>query len=178
MTTQQLHDRLTAPEMTARARLTDLIENTDELTATLQEWLRIPLDHHLHRHELRPPTSPERDALQLHSSTLHVLAREGVLRAAIPASDELVVARVSAVIARQRLPQPARSALDLGELPLGAILRRHLVRRHTHVADPAEGSDSTGRAQLLQVRATLTIPGRGRVAVVDETIYLALLRPG
>jgi len=177
MTTHQLHDRLTAAEITARNVLTDLIENTDELTATLQEWLRIPLDHQLHHHELRTPTTRERHALRLHDSTLRVLARAGSLSARIPASAPLVVAHVSAVVARQRLPQAARRALDQCEMPLGAILKRYSVRRHTHVADPADDLDVTGGQQLLRVRATLTLPGLGRVAVVDEMIYLALLRP-
>ncbi|MFJ8966996.1 hypothetical protein ACIRG5_47155 [Lentzea sp. NPDC102401] len=177
MTTLQLRDQLTAAEITARNGLIDLIENTDELTATLQEWLRIPLDHQLHHHELRPPTTRERHALRLHDSTLRVLSRAGSLSATIPASAPLVVAHVSALIARQRLPEEARRALDQHELPLGAILRRYSVRRHTHIADPTEGPDESGRQQLLRVHATLTLPGRGRVAVVHETIYLSLLRP-
>lgn len=169
---------LSPDEIDQRDRLIARLWNTDNLGSTLAEQFGSPLHFHVPDRQRRPPSSLECKALCLDTASAgHVLARSGVLFAAIPAAEPLRVATVRSVVAWNRLPYKTRLALQNDdELPLAVALRQYGVRRHTEDAAPLDVVDDHGNQSLLRVRARLTLPGTRPVAVVDEIVYLALLR--
>lgn len=148
------------------------VRDTDSFTAAVGRWLQVPVDHVLHRQESVPLDVEDAAALELDPGDTARL-RRGVLQAAL-SGPTLLVAEVSARIAQHRLSPAARKALDAGDLPLGVVLGRYAVRRHTHSVTRVNEVDDVGGRQVLRVRASLTVDGN-LIAVVDETVYRRLL---
>ncbi|MFJ5984500.1 hypothetical protein [Lentzea sp. NPDC092896] len=169
---------LSPGEIDQRDRLIKRVWNTDDLGTTLAEQFGSPLRFSVSDQQRRRPSILESQALYLGTTRSgDVLARSGMLCPAIHATEPLQVATVRSVVVWNRLPYKARLALQNDdELPLGAALRRYGVRRHTDEAVPLDIVDDHGKQQLLRVRARLTLPGTRPVAIVDEIVYLELLR--
>ncbi|RAS59453.1 hypothetical protein C8D87_11465 [Lentzea atacamensis] len=164
-------------ELARRSRLAKAIWNTDDLTTLLCDFTGLGLKAELRSRELRPPSELERKDLQLHVGCKNVLVRDGVTQAAIhTAQPPLVLVAFHAVVARHRLPDEVREALEHGPIGLGVALRPYGVRRHTHGIGFVEPVDDVGGRQLLRVHATLSLPGIGPVALVDEIVYASALR--
>ncbi|WP_018685409.1 hypothetical protein [Actinokineospora enzanensis] len=152
--------------------LTRWLRDTDSFTSAVARWLQVPVEHVLHRQESVPLDVGDAAALEMEPGAA-VRLRQGVLHAGL-AGPTLLVAAVSARVAQHRLSPAARKALDAGDLPLGVVLGRYAVRRHTHSVTRVDEVDELGGRQVLRVRASLTVDG-SLIAVVDETIYRRLL---
>lgn len=150
------------------------IWDVDDLTSLVARYAGMTLEHKLDVNELHEPSTVERQQLRLRDATLRVLAREGVTQAAIHAAVPLVFVSFRAVVALHRMPDPVRRALLRGEMGLGAALRPYGVRRHANTVEPVSDVDDRGQ-QMLLVRAALSLPGRGPVALVEETLYRSAL---
>ncbi|MCE6996329.1 hypothetical protein LZG04_16210 [Saccharothrix sp. S26] len=147
------------------------IRDTDSFTQVVARWLQSPVDYVLLSQERLEVSAEQVAALELRPGTT-ALHRRGLLRAALP-GDPLVLADVRATVVEPRLTWSARQSLAQGDLPLGAVLGRYDVRRHTYAVTRTSEEDQYG-SQVLRVKATLTTAGR-LVAAVEETVYRRLL---
>jgi chorismate-pyruvate lyase len=150
--------------------LSALIRNTASFTQTVAIWSREPVEFVLREQGRRSVSDRHAAALEIPagSSLVH---RHGVLRPASGSCD--VLADVRAVVVMHRLSERARAELEAGEVPLGAVLSRYEVRRHTHSIVRTSVVDELG-VRAMEVSASLTVSGR-LVAVVDEIVYRCLV---
>ncbi|MEU7480511.1 hypothetical protein AB0A63_31350 [Lentzea sp. NPDC042327] len=159
----------TAPRHTlARA-----IFDTDDLTTFLTARVGVgPLTNELQYRRLRPPGKAECKRLLLPLDLKNVLVRKGITRTAIQtARPPLVLVSYVAVVVRFRLPEAVRKELEHGSIGLGEALRPHGVRRHVTDVQLTSAADRIGGQRFVRVKATLSLPGAGPVALLDEILY-------
>ncbi|MDT7785067.1 MAG: hypothetical protein QOF58_3486 [Pseudonocardiales bacterium] len=168
----------TVDERTPRGKLARSIFDTDNLTALVAGHAGVGwLVNELRERSVRPPSDFERQSLLLHPDTKNVLVRRGVTRTGIEtAARALVMVSFAAVVARNRFPDDVREALENGSIGLGEALRPYGMRRHTTTVRFVDEIDKVGGRQVLRVNATLSLPGIGPVALVDEVLYASALR--
>lgn len=154
------------------------IFDTDDLTNFIKTRAGMgPLANELRHRELRPPSNPERKRLLLPRGLKNVLVRRGITRPAIHTADHpLVLVSFLAVVVRFRLPYDVGRELEHGSIGLGEALRPHGVRRHVTEIRLTNTADRLGGQRFMRVKATLSLPGAGPVALVNEVLYASALR--
>lgn len=165
-------------ELASRRNFAKAVYSTDNLTALIAGHAGMgSLINQLRERGKRPPSALEREDLLLAENIKNVLVRTGVTCTAIQsATPPLVLVSFGAVVAWHRLPDEVREALEHGVIGLGEALRPYGVRRHTTGVRLVDAHDDLGGDQLMRVNATLSLPGVGPVALVDEIVYSSVLR--
>lgn len=146
------------------------LRDTDTFTGTVARWLQAPVEYSSLRHEHCPVTAEYASQLGIPVGST-VVFRRGYLEVRSLGTRQ-PVAEVSAVVVDHRLSRDARQALDSKKVPLGLILSRQGMRRHTQSVTPSSAVDANG-PQVLRVAATLTVAGEP-VAAVNEIVYRQL----
>lgn len=158
--------------------LSDWIRDTDSFSQVVARWLQSPVDYMLLSQSKHEVNASDAAALELAPKAL-ALHRDGLLQSTLSVTP-VVLASVRATVVEERLPWRVRRELEAGSQPLGAVLARHNVRRHTHEVKQLCGG-LVPRAEhgepVLRVRATLTTAGKV-VATVDEVVYRSLFDRG
>lgn len=165
-------------ETTPHTAFARSVYDTDDLTTFVKGRAGMgQLTNELRRRGLRPPSNPERQRLLLPSGLKNVLVRAGVTRTAmVTAEPPLVLVSYTAVVVLFRLPDDVRKELEYGSAGLGEVLRPHGVRRHVTDVCFTSTVDRLGGRRLLRVKAKLSLPGAGPVALVNEIVYASALR--
>ncbi|TDD37729.1 hypothetical protein [Saccharopolyspora elongata] len=153
--------------------LSTWLRDTDSFTETVAHWLNSRVDYVSLCHEYCLVTPEHAAALDVPEGS-KVLHRRGYLESESTGFRQRV-AEVRAVVVEDRLHPDARQSLESKKVPLGKILSRHGMRRHTHDITRVSTVDANGR-QVLRVAATVTMAGE-LVAAVDEIVYLQLFKP-
>jgi hypothetical protein len=165
-------------EATLQNTLARSIYDTDNLTMFVRRIAGMgELTNELRQRGLRPPTNPERQRLLLPQGLKNVLVRKGITCTAIQTAEPpLVMVSFVAVVVRFRLPEDVREELEHGSMGLGEALQPHHVRRHITGVHFTNGVDRLGGERFLRVKATLSLPDVGPVALVNEVLYTSALR--
>ncbi|ONI88131.1 hypothetical protein ALI22I_20555 [Saccharothrix sp. ALI-22-I] len=156
--------------------LSDWVRDSDSFTEVVGRWAGTPVQYvplHQEIRALELSDLADADDLGMRLGTQARL-RDGRLQITAWGED-VVFARVSATIAQHRLPPEVRRQLDETDLPLGAILKRNQVRRHTLKITRPDQYTERDNPPLMQVRALLTLVGRP-IAVVRETVHEKLMQ--
>lgn len=165
-------------EVTPPSTLARSIYGTDNLTTLVAGRAGMGrLTNELLERGLRPPSNPERRRLLLPDDVKNVLVRKGITRPAIQTAEPpLVIVSFVAVVVGFRLPAAVREELETGSAGLGEALQPYGVRRHTTDVSFINGADRLGGQRHIRVKATLSLPDVGPVALVNEVLYARALR--
>lgn len=178
MRSAALAEVLSPEDITPPSTLARSVYDTDNLTTFICGHAGMGrLTNELLERGVRPPSNPERRRLLLPEDVKNVLVRKGITRPAIQAAHSpLVMVSFVAVVVGFRLPDGVREDLEHGSVGLGEALQPYGVRRHTTDVCFTNTVDRLGGRRFMRVKATLSLPGAGPIALVNEILYASALR--